>query len=168
MFEQIREIADHTSLTAAQFYYREINRVCNDGTREENLPWEIKVEYPKGKGGILGTIASTLAKNKPVGINYQTKVYNTNGRNGNHASIIVGKKMHNERCVFIVRNTYGHCSCNDGRDEQTHGGGCSEMPHNYNENIDCDSESGHMLIPTDELLNNLSSINYLERKNEKY
>ncbi|MBT6326219.1 MAG: hypothetical protein HOJ35_09630 [Bdellovibrionales bacterium] len=74
--------------------------------------------------------------------------------------------MNNNKCVFIIRNTYGHCSCNDGRYEQTHGEGCSEKPDNYNESIGCDSASGHMLIPRDELLDNLSSITYLEEKSD--
>ena len=118
IFNQIGDIANRTSISASEFYYQTISTICNE--REEELPWEIKVEYPDDERNILETIASTLGQSKPVGINYQRKVYNTNGRNGNHASIIVGQKMNNNKCVFIVRNTYGHCSCNDGRYEQTH------------------------------------------------
>lgn len=166
IFNQIRDIANHTSISASEFYYQTINSICNE--REEELPWEIKVvsSKPKTEVSILETIASTLGQSKPVGINYQKTVYETDGKDGLHASIIVGQKVHNNKCVFIVRNTYGHCNCNDTSNNEQVTRNCTEMPRKYNKNISCDSASGHMLIPRDELLDDLNSITYLEEKSD--
>jgi hypothetical protein len=105
---------------------------------------------PEGKAKLLDKLFSTmnnaLTKGRVVAIGYDAYTVMKRGKSdhddGDHASSIVGRKMINGQCHYLLRNSYGP-SCSD-----------------LKKGIICDK--GHYWVTRERLSDSLYSIEYLE------
>ncbi len=120
----------------------QLNEKRCEGKRLTLQPDKYAVEENKGpKVDLIKSIHETLNKKNPASIGYNVKFLKDERTEGNHASIVVGRRYNQEAnsCQFLIRNSWGS--------------GCKNYAEPYSLQENCND--GHIWVPEETLHQNI-------------
>lgn len=94
-------------------------------------------------------IDTALGQGRIAGISYRNFLQGAGGLHGKHASSIVGRKMINGQCQYMIRNSWG-LSCSP-----------------YHEPYRSRCQKGHVWVTEDELMGNVFAVDYIRSEKNR-
>lgn len=106
--ELVKIIATHSGEELVHILARAALVACKD--HRIPMPQGVRIfrQHASKKEKIHDLVDAHLSKGRPVGWSTDSKRFMKNQSPGSHAMSIVGRKLVGKRCMYVVRNSWGH------------------------------------------------------------